>query len=59
LWDKKSGLRWINAALASAGVDIGTHVLFSANAVSADGKIVVGDGYPADGDFQGWIARLP
>ena len=33
--------------------------LTSANAVSADGTVIVGDGVDPLGQSQGWIARLP
>ncbi len=49
----------VKAALASAGIDTAGWSLFWANAVSADGRIVVGYGLDPQGRTQAWRAVLP
>ncbi|MFN0010411.1 MAG: hypothetical protein ACKVS8_02075 [Phycisphaerales bacterium] len=53
------GVMPIKAALTSAGVDTAGWSLFWANAVSADGRIVVGYGRDPQGRTQAWRAVLP
>src|SRR5262245_41718300 len=45
--------------LAAKVVTMAGWQLRSANGVSADGTVIVGDGFDPLGLHQGWIARLP
>jgi len=58
IWDAAHGVRSLSSVLASLGVNLSGWVLTAANDVSADGKVIVGDG-THDGNSSGWIARLP
>lgn len=41
------------------GMDLGGWHLGSANAVSADGRTIVGWGFNPEGEEEGWVVRLP
>jgi probable HAF family extracellular repeat protein len=59
IWTQAQGLRRIEAVLTTEhGVDLSDWELTDATGISADGGVVVGQGY-LDGVEQGWIARLP
>ena len=60
-WTASTGMQTVSQWLASAGVSTGTWALRSAQAVNADGSIVVGYGTPDSTNpyqFQGYIARV-
>lgn len=59
VWDASHGMRSIAQVLTSAGVDLFGWTLTSAVGVSADGRIVVGNGLDPSSQFSGWIATLP
>ncbi|MGC4066621.1 MAG: hypothetical protein QM784_18695 [Polyangiaceae bacterium] len=59
-------MRWLDgtektiaALLDSAGVDRRGWQLTQANAVSEDGRVIVGDAVDSEGHASGWIAVLP
>jgi probable HAF family extracellular repeat protein len=58
-WTQAHGIENIETLLRSAGVLPQAFFLLSANAVSADGTVITGDGTTAQGVLQGWIAHLP
>lgn len=58
IWDAAHDVRSLSSVLASLGVNLSGWVLTAANDVSADGKVIVGDG-SYNGNSSGWIARLP
>jgi uncharacterized membrane protein len=64
--DGAKAMRWANGEehsiaelLDRAGIDREGWELTQANAVSGDGRVVVGDGVAPDGRTSGWIAILP
>ncbi|MGD9690850.1 MAG: PEP-CTERM sorting domain-containing protein [Phycisphaerales bacterium] len=57
-WDA-DGVHSIRDTLVNAGQDLTGWSLQVANAVSADGRTIVGNGTDPDGNPQGWIAVLP
>jgi probable HAF family extracellular repeat protein len=61
IWDAAHGMRSLRQVLVSQ-FDLANSLagwkLKSANAVSADGSFVVGDGINPNGDREAWIARL-
>jgi hypothetical protein len=59
MWDQVNGVRSMVSVLQTAGVDLTGWSLASANAVTPDGKIVVGTGYNPSGNIEAWLARLP
>jgi probable HAF family extracellular repeat protein len=58
LWSSPTGLVDLNTYLAGLGLNLSGWVLTRANAVSADGRTIVGDG-THNGASEGWIAVLP
>ena len=58
LWDATNGMRNLADVLAQTGADVAGWELDSANAVSADGRVIVGDGVNPDGRSEGWVAVL-
>lgn len=60
IWDEQGGMRDLRAVLADAGVTgVAGWALWSAQAVSADGTVIVGAGLDPEGRRQGWIAEAP
>jgi hypothetical protein len=60
VWDAAHGMRRLKDVLLSAGVSAVTDwELTEATGISADGRIVVGNGIDPAGHTQGWIASLP
>ena len=58
IWDPIHGLRPLQDLLESKLDLTGWH-LFSANAISDDGRTIVGAGVDPDGFLQGWVAVIP
>jgi uncharacterized membrane protein len=58
IWDRAGGARRVADELARRGVDTAGWTLRNAVGVSADGKVVVGNGIGRTGDMNPWIARL-
>ena len=60
IWDASNGMRSLKSMLAAAGTTgLAGWTLRSANAISADGKVVVGTGINPSGNTEGWIVRFP
>ena len=57
-WTTSRGSESIEKLLTDAGVDIAGWHLLQANAVSADGTLIVGDGINPSGQKQGWAAAF-
>jgi len=58
VWDKARGARILSDVLFELGADLTGWTLSEAVAVSADGRVVAGNGSRA-GVEQAWLARLP
>jgi uncharacterized membrane protein len=58
-WTQKSGMRSVESLLQALGVEITGWQLGAANAISADGRFIVGTGINPDGNSEGWIAAIP
>jgi probable HAF family extracellular repeat protein len=60
VWDEAHGLRSVRDVLVSAGVDVSDWKLEAAYGVSADGKVIGGEGRRiSTGSNEGWVAHLP
>jgi uncharacterized membrane protein len=60
IWDAIHGMRLLRNVLIDAGVDVNAWgQVVEANAISADGRYVVGVGAHADGFFEGYRIELP
>jgi uncharacterized membrane protein len=60
VWDEAHGLRSVRDILASAGVDVSDWELEGAYGVSADGKVLGGEGRRiSTGLSEGCVAHLP
>src|SRR5262249_41475776 len=61
LWDSSDTPQAVSDVLMRAGVSIGDWQLYSVVAISADGKVVVGNGWGSGAPTAGgaWIAWLP
>lgn len=59
IWDATNGVRMLLDVLSSLGANTAgwTSLSIAAGGLSADGRVVVGDGYLRD-VYQGWIGRL-
>jgi probable HAF family extracellular repeat protein len=61
-WTRATRMQSVLTLLQAAKVDVNLFAgwqLGSANGVSADGTVIVGNGFDPLGLPQGWIARLP
>ncbi len=59
IWDSINGMRDIADILAAEGIDMTGWRLNGANAISADGRFIVGSGMNPAGDQEAWIAEIP
>ena len=60
VWDAEHGMRSLKDVLLAAGVGaVASWTLTEATGISADGRVVVGNGTNAAGRPEGWVARLP
>lgn len=60
VWDAAHGMRSLKTVLISElAADIADWDLNTANGISADGRVIVGQGFNPDDVESGWIARLP
>ncbi len=55
IWDRANGMQSLAEVLNAAGIDLTGFSLDAANAVSEDGRSIVGSG---DGFNEGWLATL-
>jgi probable HAF family extracellular repeat protein len=57
-WTQADGMVSLKDTLIGAGLDVSGWSLTDANAISADGFTVVGDGINPSGQREGWVANL-
>jgi probable HAF family extracellular repeat protein len=58
LWDATNGMRSLSELLTDLGVDLSGWTLSTANAISADGKTIVGSGINPSGQQEAWAANI-
>ena len=60
VWDAANGMRRLKDVLLAAGVSaVADWALTEATGISADGRVIVGNGTNPFGNTEGWIANLP
>ena len=59
VWDEANGMRDIAQLLTDANLDLTGWSLEEATGVSADGRVIVGNGRNPNGISRGWIAVIP
>lgn len=59
IWDEANGWRELDVVLATLGVDLTGWGLSYARAISADGRVIVGEGRNPNGDLEAWVAVIP
>jgi len=61
VWDREHGIRLLrNVLIHEHGLDeVRGWELYSADAMSADGRVIVGWGLNPNGNYEGWIATIP
>ncbi|MFG0260474.1 MAG: PEP-CTERM sorting domain-containing protein [Phycisphaerales bacterium JB041] len=62
IWTPQNGLRSLQTVLTTQyglGGALAGWTLESANAVSSDGRVIVGSGTNPNGDSEAWLVRLP
>jgi hypothetical protein len=60
VWEAHRGMRNLQAVLVNDhGLDLTGWILLTATGVSADGRIIVGNGINPNGFYEAWIAELP
>jgi probable HAF family extracellular repeat protein len=58
IWTAATGMRELDSVLIALGLDLSGWSLGGAHAISADGRVIVGNGINPDGDPEAWIAFL-
>jgi probable HAF family extracellular repeat protein len=59
IWDASNAIRPLADVLSAAGADVTGWELHAATGISADGRVIVGNGRNPDGAFEAWRAVLP
>jgi uncharacterized membrane protein len=60
IWDATNGMRNLKNLLVAAGVqEVEGWRLTEATGISADGRIIVGNGTNPSGQNEGWVVALP
>lgn len=60
IWDAEAGIQDLNELLANEyNLDLAGWTLTNATAISADGKVIAGNGINPDGIREGWVAVVP
>lgn len=59
VWTGPTGIRRLRDILAADGLDVSAWRDLKVNAISDDGRTVVGEGYNPRGLREGWVVRLP
>ena len=59
IWDEGNGMRRLRDVLEGLGVDTAGVPMDYVEAISADGRTIVGYGNTGPGQFSGWIATVP
>lgn len=57
-WTPDTGMQRVQGTLEELGVDMSGWELYAATSVSADGRIIAGNGYNPQGNIEGWVATL-
>jgi uncharacterized membrane protein len=57
-WTQKTGMVSLKETLIGEGLDVNGWTLTSANAISADGFTIVGNGINPSGQSEAWVANL-
>jgi probable HAF family extracellular repeat protein len=57
-WTQETGMVSLKETLIGAGLDVSGWTLSSANAISADGFTIVGNGINPSGQTEAWVADL-
>jgi uncharacterized membrane protein len=57
-WTQKTGIVSLKETLIGEGLDVSGWTLSSANAISADGFTIVGNGINPSGQSEAWVANL-
>ena len=59
IWDATTGMQELKQVLTDQGVDTsGWEILYSARGISADGRVIVGQGKTTAGGARAWIAKI-
>lgn len=58
IWDETNGMRKLDAVLTDLGLDLTGWTLEEALGISADGNVIVGQGWNPSGDLEAWVAIL-
>ena len=60
VWDEVRGMRELAQVLADDfGLDLDGWLLEEATGISADGRVIVGNGTNPSGQPEGWVATIP
>ena len=59
IWDETHGMRELQEVLIGLGLDLEGWTLRNAEAISDDGRTIVGSGFNPDGLTEAWIAVVP
>lgn len=60
IWDATDGMRNLKNLLVAAGLQaVEERRLTEATGISADGRIIVGNGTHPSGQTEGWVVELP
>lgn len=59
IWDEANGWRELDVVLETLGVVLAGWRLSYARAISADGRVIVGEGLNPNGDLEAWFAVIP
>jgi probable HAF family extracellular repeat protein len=59
IWTESGGMQSLRDVLLSEGVDLTGWILEQADAVSADGRVVIGHGTNPNGELEAWVAFVP
>jgi probable HAF family extracellular repeat protein len=58
IWDEQNGMRDLKTVLTAAGLDVTGWTLTDARGISADGRVIVGNGTNPAGDNEAWRAEV-
>ena len=60
IWEATNGMRKMKTVIVAAGLrEVESWQLTEATGISADGRIIVGNGLNPGGQNEGWIAKMP
>jgi MYXO-CTERM domain-containing protein len=58
LWNPVDGMRSLRQVLVTAGINMTGWTLTSANGISSDGRVIVGEGINSQGLLEAWRATI-